>query len=335
MTVASTLRGADDGGEAVSVLVPAYMAEDFIDRTMYLARGQTHPDLAILVSIDQSSDRTEAVVRHHAEADDRIEVHVHRERLGWAANVNFLLDRVATPYAFLYFHDDLIVPQYVERLLDAMRRRPDAASAHCTVGHFGGRNDVSVGHGYEGSAIDRLLEFLLAPERGSPLRSMLRTDRTASVRMPEHGITGLWANEPFLAALVAAGPALHVAETLYHRWDKREGGLTEGWKRLSPESVRQGWCDVIDAQVALVAETAATAHERTMLLTAVLLRYAAPIHHAEQHLGEPLYERPGDLHPALAELPLPPPFDRFDGELRSWAEDRWGTAVERKPSLAP
>ena len=40
--------------------------------------------------------------------------------------------------------------------------------------------------------------------------------------------------------LVAAGPAMHVAEPLYRRFDQRVGGLTESWKRRPFEHYVEG-----------------------------------------------------------------------------------------------
>ena len=125
-----------DGG-VVTVCIPAYEAGEFIDRTLRCAREQTHEALRILVSIDVSDDNTEAICRRHADDDERIEVLAQPERLGWAGNVNSLLDHADSEFAFLYFHDDVIEPTYCERLVGALRERPEAASAHSDLGRVG------------------------------------------------------------------------------------------------------------------------------------------------------------------------------------------------------
>ena len=43
----------------VTVCIPAYQAEAFIDRTLRCARAQTHEAQRILVAIDRSEDGTE------------------------------------------------------------------------------------------------------------------------------------------------------------------------------------------------------------------------------------------------------------------------------------
>lgn len=328
-------RRRQEPSDRVTILIPAYMAESFIDRTLWLARGQTHANTRIVVSVDAGTDDTAAVVHSHVAQDERVCAHVQPQRMGWAANVNFLLDQVDSPFAFLYFHDDLIVPQYTERLLAAAQARPDAATVHCDMGHFGGRDDVAAGRAYEGSATQRLLEFFLAPHRGSALRSLLRTDLIGSVRMPTDAVAGLWANEPFLMRLLAAGPALRVDDVLYHRWDKRSGGLTDGWLDLSADQHLDGWRINTDTAIEIVTAVATNDAERNTLLAALLLRTVAPLLVVEERTGEQLFETPADIHPEFGSVALPPVIDGFGTDVTRWADDRWQSAQRRKPSLTP
>src|SRR5687767_10533463 len=100
------------GKTDVTIAIPAYQAEAFIDRTLRCAQGQTHSRIRILIAIDRSTDRTGEICRAFAKDDRRIEVIEHSERMRWCRNMNSLLDRVDTPYFFVYFHDDFILPQY-------------------------------------------------------------------------------------------------------------------------------------------------------------------------------------------------------------------------------
>jgi hypothetical protein len=208
----------------VTLGIPAYQAESFIDRTLRCARNQSYAHLRVSVSIDQSSDGTEEICREHAREDDRVSVVAHRARLGWVANVNHLLDTADTEFEGIYFHDDLIEPTFVERLVAALRSRPDAASAHCDV-VLEDRASSEVlrrGVAYEGTATERLLRYLVDRERGSMLRSMVRRGSPAGrARMTPAAVV-------YEMALVAAGPAIPVSDPLYRRWTKRAGGLTAG-----------------------------------------------------------------------------------------------------------
>jgi hypothetical protein len=219
----------------VSVCIPAYQAGGFIDRTLRCAREQTYAAQRIIVSIDASDDGTEEVCRSHAGADRRIEVHPHRERLGWIDNINFLLDAVDTEFAFIYFHDDLIEPTYTERLVEALRGRPDAASAHCDVLLFGDHGEkLRLGCTYEGTPVERLLTYFVSANRGALLRSVIRTASPAA-RLRMSVAAAVYEME-----LVAAGPSMHVAEPLYRRWEQRTGGLTDTWARVPFDDLVNG-----------------------------------------------------------------------------------------------
>ena len=266
----------------VSVCIPAWRAGDFIDRTLRCAREQTYDSLQIVVSIDLSDDGTEEICQAHA-ADSRVEIHAHGERLGWARNVNFLLDHVDTELAFLYFHDDIIEATYTERLIGALRERPDAASAHCDMGHFGGSNWVNPGRQYEGTAVERVMTFLVAPDRGSLLRSMFRrTVLDDGLRMPTGSHAGVWANEPFLMKLVSAGPALRVPETLYRRWDKRDGGLTDGWLSLDVDEIIDGHRVNAEYTLTVIDSMRQLPDERAVLLFALFVNMTGRMRAAER-----------------------------------------------------
>lgn len=305
----------------VTVLIPAYEAAGFIDRTLGLARAQTYENQRILVSVDRSADETEEICRGHAGQDDRIEVVNQPERLGWAGNVNFLLDTVRSEFCFLYFHDDRIEPTYSERLLSALRRRPDAASAHCDMGHFGeGAGKLSPGRALDGPDAVRLLDFLTAEGKPSLLRSMLRSELAADIRMPTAG-GGVWANQPFLMGLVAAGPAVHVPETLYLRWNKRGGGLTDAWRSLPFEEILAGYRENAEAGLAVIDGLRATAPERELLELGLRVHLMLRLRGAEIRYGENDVTPAEALHPRLAGADAPEALAALDPALRAQCED--------------
>ncbi len=218
----------------VTLCIPTYQSETFIERTLGHASAQSHRNLRVLVSIDQSTDATEEICRRYAAADSRFEVYAHESRMGWAHNLNFLLDKVESEFFCIYFHDDLIDPRYLELLLAELISRPDAASSQADTLHVDprGRQRRSSGRAQEGSDFDRVVAALADPFVGSPLRALIRTALAKpDVRFPAASVQGFGGHIPFTAALLAAGPVLHVPEILYWRPDKRKGGLVDGWKK--------------------------------------------------------------------------------------------------------
>lgn len=311
--------------EEVSILIPAYQAADFIDRTLFLARGQTHQNLKILVSIDVSSDDTVSRVARHVADDPRVRLLRQDQRLGWVGNINYLLERVDSPYFFIYFHDDIILPQYTQVLLDSLLENSSCTSVHCDMGHFGTQKKDSPGRPMQQPTVHRLLDFMLHPLRSSPLRSMIRSDGGSHLRLPSGTVHGLWANEPFLLDLFAAGAAAHVEETLYYRWDQREGGLTEGWRSLPTEDIVKGWRSVVDQCILVFRRVTTEAREMEQLIFALYLKMYWNISQFKDGDGRRVFQHAGDFHPVFANLDNIPDYSGFGETLADWVTTRWAS----------
>jgi glycosyltransferase involved in cell wall biosynthesis len=91
--------------------------------------AQTEQDWALLLVDDGSTDGSAALAR--AVAGDRIVIHRNEPALGIGGNWNRCLELVATPFCCLAHQDDVYEPRYLERMLAALRARPDAGMAHC------------------------------------------------------------------------------------------------------------------------------------------------------------------------------------------------------------
>jgi len=331
--IGGALRNAE-----VTVCIPTWQAAKFIDRTLHCARAQTHPNIRILVSIDYSSDTTSEICEAHAREDARIEVFTHRQRLGWTGNVNFLLDRVTTDFFFVYFHDDLIERDYTSRLLKTFQKRPDATSVYCDMGHFGGSDHLSIGTHYDGPTPERLIAYLFAPEKGSPLRGLARSAvLEAGLRLPSRAEGGLWANQPFLLALVAAGPCLRVPNVLYRRWEKRSGGLTDLWTRFSFEQVVDGFRTNTGICFDILDGIEANERERALLTFGLYIFMMPQIRRAEQSFGVEPPLRPEELHPRFHDLRPPDALSALEPRVRQWAIEsyRQSTYVDTDAADSP
>ena len=307
----------------VSVLIPAYQAAAFIDRTLGCARAQTLSDIRILVSIDVSTDATEDLCRAQAGEDERIEVFPQSERLGWVGNVNFLLDHAEADFAFLYFHDDLIEPTYCERLVAALEERPGAASAHCDVAHFGGSEKLIPGRAFEEEAAAiRLVDFLTWRPKPSLLRAMMRRSLTGEIRLPTGG-AGVWANRPFQLEMIAAGHALRVPETLYQRWDERQGGLTDSWLELPFDELLEGLRSNAEDGVHVIDSLDAPPELRAAALFALGVHSTLRLRRAEAHYESDTVHPPETLSRHFRDLRPPPALDELPPELHERCTEMW------------
>lgn len=247
----------------VTVCIPTYQSEAFIARTISCARAQTHENIRIVVSVDRSSDRTLEICREAAKEDVRIHLLFQDNRLGWSQNANAALDCVDTEYGFIYFHDDVIEPTYVEKLLAALQAAPEAASAHCDLIEFGLIEQLKPAHSHDGPPMRRLIDFMMT-RRGTTLRSLIRWRGTAkAVRFPRLYGDSHWVAYVFHMRLLAAGPAIAVHEPLYRRW-QREESLTRssGWSPADLDAALRGQREAAIHCLEIVDAAAATPEER-------------------------------------------------------------------------
>ena len=73
------LRG--EAMEKVSIIVPIYKVEDYLDNCVQSILSQTYRDLEIILVDDGSPDRCPQMCDEYAQKDDRIRV-VHKENGG-------------------------------------------------------------------------------------------------------------------------------------------------------------------------------------------------------------------------------------------------------------
>lgn len=225
----------------VTICIPTWKSEPFIERTIECARNQTYSNVRIVISVDLCEDATAELCQKQAAEDSRIEVIVQPQRLGWSQNTNAAVEKVDTDFFFIYFHDDIIEPDYVATLLKELKARPDAASVHCDLVEFGLEEMTKPASPYEGSSLRRLVKFMMT-QAGTTLRSLVRREKVGdSLRFPLIHGDNHWTAYVFHMLLLAAGPALAVNRPLYRRW-QREGSLTRsrGWEAETLASLMKG-----------------------------------------------------------------------------------------------
>jgi glycosyltransferase involved in cell wall biosynthesis len=102
----------------VSILIPAYNAEEWIEYTIQSALAQTWQRKEIIVVDDGSSDRTATVARRFASKEVVV---VSTENQGAAAARNRALQLSQGDYIQWLDADDLLAPHKIERQLAALR----------------------------------------------------------------------------------------------------------------------------------------------------------------------------------------------------------------------
>jgi glycosyltransferase involved in cell wall biosynthesis len=225
----------------ITVCIPTYRAEPFLAETLASVRQQSHRDLKVLVSVDRSGDGTAAIARRFAQEDPRFEVQVQTERLGWLGNVNYLLDRVATPFFSILPHDDLLQPAYFERLLGRLNAAPEAVGAYSDVERFGLSEGRTGAPSLAGPLFERALAFLGGPLHALPFRGLVRSQALArGLRLRDYGFDGFFTDQLWVFELLCLGPCLALTEPLYRK-RVRSGSVVRRWERWPSERKAAAW----------------------------------------------------------------------------------------------
>lgn len=117
-------------GDLISIIVPVYNVENFIEETMDSVLAQTHTDWELLLVEDCSNDNTVTLIRQYMErtGDSRIRLLRQPANMGAARARNRGMREAEGRYVSYLDADDLWVPQKLERELAFMKEK-DAAFA--------------------------------------------------------------------------------------------------------------------------------------------------------------------------------------------------------------
>lgn len=102
----------------VSICIPTYNGEKFIDKTLSSAVGQTYPNLEIIVSDDGSTDKTLEIAKFFQEQCSIDFFILPHYQYGLVHNWNFCISKARGKYIKFLFQDDLLEPDCVKEMVN-------------------------------------------------------------------------------------------------------------------------------------------------------------------------------------------------------------------------
>lgn len=153
----------------VSIVLPVYNVEGFIQDTIESLLRQTFQDFELLVLDDCSSDAT--VERVRAMHDDRIRLILNPRNIGRAGTDNAALKHVRGEYIAKMDGDDLCHPTRLARQVAYLDAHPDINMVGCFMQNFGASTYLNR---YPTTPADAQVLTLFTLPMGNP-SAMLRT----------------------------------------------------------------------------------------------------------------------------------------------------------------
>lgn len=268
--------------ETVTVGVPVYLGDAFIEETLGSIRAQTHRAFEVIISLDGPQPATEALCRPFL-SDSRFRLVTQPQRLGWVGNLNWLMAQAGTAFWCYQQQDDLMDPRYLEVLVAQARSVPQAAVCYCDMEAFGTMQATFVQSPVTGSASARQLALLFEHLPAVAFRGLTRVEALRLAGgVPANEIDSFGCDTAWMAAVARWGELWRVPQTLYRK-RYHAGNEHMKWYGWPLEKRVKAWiahCAVMLEQAMLVS---APPHERRMLWLAAVVRLIAS-HAAHSYL---------------------------------------------------
>lgn len=161
--------------DTVTLGVPVYNGEPFIEEALRSVLDQTHQDFEVIISLDGPQPAAEALCRPFLN-DPRFRLVTQPQRLGWVGNINWLLAHVTTPYWSYHQQDDVLDPRCLEVLVDHARSTPEGAVFFGDIEGFGLLAETFTQASVTGNACARQLAVLYEHFNAVAFRGLTRVE---------------------------------------------------------------------------------------------------------------------------------------------------------------
>jgi len=100
----------------ISVIIPFYNVEKYLDRCLDSVRKQSLIDIEIICIDDCSPDNSYKIAKRHANEDSRIKIIRHKKNLGLGGARNTAIREATAEYIASVDSDDYVLPNMLEKL---------------------------------------------------------------------------------------------------------------------------------------------------------------------------------------------------------------------------
>ncbi|MCP5026507.1 MAG: glycosyltransferase [Actinomycetia bacterium] len=114
----------------VSIGMPVYNGENFIEAALRSHREQTFEDWELIICDNASQDATEEIIKDFVSLDPRISYHRNEHNLGANPNYNKSFVLASGQYFRWAAHDDVLTPTYLDGCVRVLDEDPSVVLCH-------------------------------------------------------------------------------------------------------------------------------------------------------------------------------------------------------------
>jgi Glycosyl transferase family 2 len=261
----------------VTIGVPVYRGEEFLDDTLRSIQDQTFPEFEVLISMDGADPVCEEICAKYLR-DSRFKLIIQPQRLGWVGNLNWLLAHVTTEFWYFHQQDDLTSPQYLEVLLEQANENPTAALVYSDLVPMG-RIEGSFEQPPSVRGATAYIRIMSALHEQFPAFAFRGVTRIAAVHnagpIPTNAFADFGVDICWLTGVARTGDLLHVPRPLYRKRYHSRNTESKWWEW--PQDTRvPAWAGHCVNMLEQVLQISGTAQELRMLWLGAIERLTSP-----------------------------------------------------------
>lgn len=259
----------------IGVGVPTWRGAAFIGETLRSVLSQRGVQLRLIVSVDGSDPDIEQACRLLT-SDPRVSVVTPGSRLGWVKNTATVIRAAleeGAEFVCVQPHDDWIEPDYLSKLLDTARIRPQAAVLFSDIKTFGNRKQkILFQDSVTGTPMERQLLLLTRHFNAIAYRGLMRASALRNVPpISGNDCSDFACDTVWMARLARAGDLVRVPGALYHK--RYHGNNThQQWGAWHPEQKIAAWVAHCIDMLAEALTAARNDEDRSLLIEAARCR---------------------------------------------------------------
>ncbi len=127
----------------VSVIIPVYNVEQYLERCLDSVINQTYKNLEIICVNDCSPDDSIKILKDYSKKDDRIIIINKEKNEGLSAARNSGLKIADGDYIYFLDSDDWIDSNYIEKMVEAIEETNCEVVLNTAINVFGAKNNIA------------------------------------------------------------------------------------------------------------------------------------------------------------------------------------------------
>ncbi|MGP1411751.1 MAG: glycosyltransferase family 2 protein [Peptoanaerobacter stomatis] len=133
-----------DNEKLVSVIIPCYNSEEYLEQSIGSITNQTYKNLEILIIDDCSTDNSLSILKKIKACDSRIKVYSNKKNMKIVYTLNRLIKMSKGTYIARMDADDISFPERIKMQVDFLEKHPNTGFCGTNAYHID-KNNIVIG----------------------------------------------------------------------------------------------------------------------------------------------------------------------------------------------